>query len=41
MTTSLVVMIALMLISILLGVLLREPNIILTESVKTQEKTNS
>jgi MFS family permease len=41
MTTSLVVMIALMLISILLGVLLREPNIFLTESVKTQEKTNS
>jgi MFS family permease len=41
MTTSLVVMIALMLISILLGVLLREPNIFLTESVKNQEKTNS
>jgi MFS family permease len=41
MTTSLVVMIALMLISIFLGVLLREPNIFLTESVKNQEKTNS
>jgi hypothetical protein len=41
MTASLVVMIALMAVSILLGVLLHEPKIFLTESVKAQEKANS
>jgi MFS family permease len=38
MTTSLVVLIALMALSIVLGVLLREPKMFLTESAKTQEK---
>ncbi len=38
MTTSLIVIIALMAISIVLGILLREPKIFLTESVKAQEK---
>jgi len=38
MTISLVVIIALMALSILLGVLLREPKMFLTESAKTQEK---
>jgi MFS family permease len=38
MTTSLVVLIALMALSIILGVLLREPKMFLTGSAKTQEK---
>jgi MFS family permease len=38
MTTSLVVLIALMALSIVLGVLLREPKMFITESAKTQEK---
>jgi LPXTG-motif cell wall-anchored protein len=38
MTTSLVVLIALMALGILLGALLREPKMFLTESTKTQEK---
>ena len=37
MTTSLVVMIMLMVVSVVLGALLREPKIFLTESVKAQE----
>jgi hypothetical protein len=41
MTTSLVVMIALMAVSILLGVLLHEPKIFLTESVKEQDQANT
>jgi hypothetical protein len=38
MTVSLVVIIALMVLSILLGALLREPKMFLTESAKSQEK---
>ena len=38
MTMSLVVIIALMVLSIVLGALLKEPKIFLTESAKTQEK---
>jgi MFS family permease len=38
MTVSLVVIIALMVLSILLGALLREPKMFLTESAKAQEK---
>jgi len=38
MTTSLVVLIALMALSIVLGALLREPKMFLTESAKTQEE---
>ncbi|MDP2995501.1 MAG: MFS transporter, partial [Anaerolineales bacterium] len=38
MTSSLVVLIALMALSIILGALLREPKMFLTESAKTQEK---
>jgi len=38
MTTSLVVIIALMVLSIILGALLREPKMFLTESAKTEEK---
>jgi competence protein ComGC len=34
-------MIALMVVSILLGVLLHEPKIFLTESVKEQDKANT
>jgi cyanate permease len=41
MTASLVMMIALMVVSILLGVFLREPKIFLTESVKEQDKANT
>ena len=41
MTTSLVVMIALMAVSILLGVLLHEPKIFLTGSVKDQDQANT
>jgi MFS family permease len=39
MTTSLVVLIVLMAVSIILGALLREPKMFLTESAKTQEKS--
>jgi hypothetical protein len=38
MTMSLAVIIALMVLSIVLGALLKEPKIFLTESTKTQEK---
>jgi hypothetical protein len=41
MTASLVVMIALMAVSILLGVFLREPKIFLTESAKDQDQVNT
>jgi hypothetical protein len=38
MTVSLVVLIVLMTLSIVLGALLREPKLLLTENTKTQEK---